>query len=403
MRPIITWLTVALLCFIVTSGAHAKDEQKQQLSQQTYESIMAAQKALDTGNTKKAITDLQRLAEELAEKPYEQAVVLQSLAHAHIARDNYAAAIPPLKHCIDLAALPEEPQQRARYNLATLYMATEKFGKAIDLLGTWFTQAREPKPEAYVMLATAHLQRKQYREAIKPLRTAIDMTTAPKESWYQSLLGAHSELKEYNRCAELLHLMLKLFPERTSYWRQLVGIQLTREKYQDALAVMELALLRGQLETEQEYLNLAQLYMHLNAPFKAAKLIEVQMKKGLLKASSKNWEYAANAWLLAREIEKAINALEQAIKGTGNSDLTLRLAQLYIEHEQWTKAADQLRRLLKDKKLQGNKAGRAWLLLGIAEIKSQESQRAFTAFTQAAKHPKTREPATQWLSYLNNQ
>ncbi len=384
------------------STLHAGE--KQRLSQKTYKTLIAARETLAAGNATKAVSNLQTLLATLPEKPYEQAVVLQSIAHAHISQEEYRLAIPPLRESLDLDVLPSEPQQQSRYSLIRLYMATEDFSKAIDLLKLWFAQAEPPRLEAYVILATAYLQLEHYQEAIEPLRKAIEMSQEPRENLHQSLLGIYSELQQYDQCVALLHTMLKLFPNRPAYWHQLVGIQLTREKNHDALAVMELAHLRGHLMKEQELINLVQLYMYLDVPHKAAALMQKEMDQGRINKTPENLEHLANAWLAAREMDRSIAAMEQAVAAdTKNIKLSLRLAQLYVENELWEEAAEQLQQTLKGKHLKDNAAGQAWLLLGIARIQTDKNKNdAALAFNEAAKFNTTREKATQWLTYLQN-
>jgi len=391
-------ILILLLCFACNAQAA---EKKKMLSQQTYKVLIAAQEAQEKGKSAQAISSLKQLLTQLQEKPYEQAIVQQSLAHAYIGQEDYAAAIPHLKRCIELNALPAEPQQQAHYNLIRLYMATEDFAEAIDLLKSWFAQVEKPQAEAYVMLATAHLQLTHYQNAIKPLRTAIEMTAEPKESWYQSLLGAYNELKKYDQCATLLHTMLARFPDRPNYWRQLVGIQLMQENYPAALATMELAYLHGHIETEQELLNLAQLYLHLNAPFKAATIIGNEMKRGHIEKTEKNWEHAANAWLLARESDKAVAALEKAKAMLQNPQLGLRLAQLYMESQRWSDADKTLKSIISDGKLSAANTGQAWMLLGIVRHETHSLDKARTAFQQAKEYRKTANSAKQWLAFLD--
>ncbi len=383
----------------VTSTTHAA--KKKSLSQHTYKMLMAAQESLGAGDTGRAISSLQKLLAELESRPYEQAIVLQGLSHAYISQEKYRSAIPPLKQSVALRALPDEPQQRAHYNLIRLYMATEDFAEAISQLEIWLDQVKTPPAEAYVMLATAHLQLEHYQSAIEPLRTAIKISKTPKESWYQSLLGAYNELEQHDHCATLLHTMLQRFPDRPNYWRQLVGIQLTQERYHDALATMELAYLRGHIKSEKELLNLAQLYLHLNAPYKAAALIEREIKQGHIDKSEKSWEHVANAWLLARETSKAIAALESAGITARNPQLGLQLARLYIESRRWAEADDTLSAIIDTGKLDAADTGQAWMLLGIVRHETKSTEAARTAFIQAGKYRKTASSARQWLAFLD--
>jgi tetratricopeptide (TPR) repeat protein len=401
IRPtLLSILTLIILAPLLGGPPPARADERPSVSQQTYEVLQEAQELLDKGQSTKALQRLEALVKQTASNPYEKAVALQSLANAQIERNDYAAAIPPLKRSVELAALPAEAQQQARYNLAQLYMATERYAPAIEQLKLWFKQAKSPPPDAYLLLGSAHLQLKQYRQAIEPLRRAIKLSKKPNEGWYQSLLGAYYEAKQYGDAVKLLHRMIRLFPDGADYWRQLSGIEMLRQRYGEALAVMELAYLNGQLKSEQDLLNLAQLYAQRDAPYKAAQLLEKELKTGRIKAGRKTWEQTANAWQLARELEPTVNALEQALEFGQRPELSLRLARLYLEVGRWNEAEQTLRRFLQTEK--GTQTDQAWLLLGIACHEGKSLEQARQAFSQALKSAKTRNQAQQWLSYLES-
>lgn len=395
--PILWVLSLTWVLFAPTLSAAAPS-----LSKLAYTTIQKAQESLAKGDTGQAVTTLKQLVDASAGRPYTQAVAMQSLAHAEIARDRPAAAIPLLKRSLALEVLPYDAQQRTRYNLAQLYMATEKFSDAVAQLNIWFADTKQAKAEAYALLGSAHLQLRQFRSAVKPLRQAIKRSNKPRESWYQGLLGAYSELKEYAQCVKLLRTMIKVFPERASYWRQLAGIELLRQRYADALAVMHLAYLRGHLEAERDLLNLAQLYAQRDAPYKAAQLIEKEIATGRIRSRRKHWEQAANAWYQARETKRSIRALEKAIKhGGANSRLGLRLANLYLEAENWQLAEARLLGVVKAP-LDDAERGRAWLLLGIARHNGNALEQAKSAFAKASQFKASQKDANQWLTYLQS-
>ncbi|MDJ0806017.1 MAG: tetratricopeptide repeat protein [Gammaproteobacteria bacterium] len=371
------------------------------LSQRTYQELQSIEGLLDAGKSSQALRRLEKLLDKTAKRPYEQAVTLQSLAHAYIDQGNYQKAIPNLERSLQLKALPDDVQQRSRYNLAQLYLATERFSKAIELLKLWFQDNAAPSPEAYLMLGSAYLQLKQYANAVTPLQKAIRLSQQPKEGWYQSLLGAHYELKDYQQCVNLLHRMLKIFPDNPAYWRQLSGMEMLRKNNRQALAVMELAYLRGHLTQERDLLNLAQLYSLLDTPYKAARLLEKEIERGRLKAKAKTWEQAANAWYQAKELDASIAAYEKAVSKGAGSEVSLRLAQLYLESQRWADAREQLQKIVKAQDTQAK--DRSWLLLGIACYEDKAEDQARTAFQQAMKFQKTRNEAEQWLAFLDKQ
>ncbi|WP_303907154.1 tetratricopeptide repeat protein [Thiohalomonas denitrificans] len=394
------WVWIALWLLLAAGPLQAADQPM--LSKQTYQVLKTTQEWLSTGATARAETRLKELARETDGQAYDQAVVLQSLAHAQLASENYSAAIPNLERSLELGVLPEEAQQSIRFNLAQLYMATERFPSAIDILNRWFQDAGAERAGAYVMLGSAYYQLKQFRNAIPPMRKAIELADVPKESWYQTLLSAYSEIKDYPNSVNLLHTMLKHFPDQPTYWRQLAGLELMRERYPEALSVMELAYLRGYLETERELRNFAQLYTHSDAPYLAAQVIEQAIADGKMEPGRKNLEQAANAWYQAREYERAIAALEQVVAIDKDPELGLRLAQLYISAQRWADAEASLKRLLDQQRLAGKRAAKAWLLLGITRYERNNLEQAKGAFLAATRDASTRPDAEQWLSFLEH-
>lgn len=377
-------------------------EDEPTLSKQTYQVLKSTQQWIETGETRRAVNRLKALVKETAGRPYDQAVVLQSLAHARLAGEAYAAAIPDLRRSLELDVLPQAAEQNIRLNLAQLYLATEAFPSAIELATLWLQYAETPRAKVYVLLGSAHYQLKQFKEAISPLRKAIVLSESPKESWYQSLLSAYNEVEDYSNAVSLLHTMLKRFPERSAYWRQLAGIEMLRERYPEALAVMELAYLRGHLETERDLRNLAQLYIHGEAPYQAAQVIEQGISDGLIQADRKHLELAANAWYQAREHQRAIGALERALAADPDPELGLRLAQLYISTQQWANAEQSLRQLIDQKSLPDKRMAKAWLLLGIARYERDSLEEAKNAFLAASQEISIRPEAEQWLAFLEH-
>ncbi|MCW8945302.1 MAG: tetratricopeptide repeat protein [Sedimenticola sp.] len=374
---------------------------KQTLSKRSYQVLETTQSWIDAGESSRAIKRLKELVLETAEQPYEQAIVLQSLAHAFISVENYAAAIPNLQRSLALNVLPEGAAQQIRYNLAQLYMATEGYKEAALIMEQWLRSNAAAPAEAYVLLGSAYLQLKQYKKATGPLRKAIEMSEAPKESWYQNLLAAYSELKDYKKCTGLLRTMLRRFPSRSVYWSQLAGFEVMLQRYQQALAVMELAYLQGYLKSERDLLNLAQLYAMRDAAYKAGALLEKEIKAGRVKTTRKNWEQLANAWQQARELAGTIAALEQAVKLEPGGKLNLRLGQLYMEVKRWNDAERIIQQVIDRKNDNDELRARAWLLLGIAHYENGRIETSAFAFQSAKNFPHVRKDADQWLSYLD--
>jgi tetratricopeptide (TPR) repeat protein len=370
------------------------------LSPQVYQRLSEVQELMGQGEYAAAEQRLNRLLPELAPRGYEKAVGLQMLALTQGARQRYRQAAQSLAASVALEVLPEDAQQQARYDLAQLYLAADMPAQAVPVIETWFQQAEQPAAAAYFLLGTAYVQSKQYRKAISPLQRAIETAQSPDESWFQTLLATHYELADYQSCAKVLESMVRLFPER-DYWQQLAGVYLLLHRDERALTVLELAHRQQRLQREQDLLQLAQLYLAQDIPFKAAQLLDTAMQSGAVAASADNLELLAGAWAQARERSKAIAAYQRALRAGAKAQLGLYLAELYIEDEHWEQAAATVETLLKRGGL--SDPGDAWLLLGIARYESSAFDAARSAFNEAARYKDASAAARQWLEHLRQQ
>jgi len=167
-----------------------------------------------------------------------------------------------------------------------------------------------------------------------------------------------------------------------------------------ALAALELAFRYGVLTSEQSLLQLAQLYLAAGVPYKAARLIEQQLKSGTISNTAQHRELLAYAWSSARERTQAISALERALQDKATPELRLRLAQWYVEVGKWravTEVLAPINGIANDRT-----TSQARLLLGMAYFELGETDAAREAFSQARQFPKTSQSAQQWLDFIES-
>lgn len=370
----------------------------QTLSPLTYQQLTEVHELIDQQAYDAAAVALQGLLQDVQQRPYEKAVVLQTLGYVEVSRETYPAAIRALEQSLALQQLPDDTQQRLRYDLAQLYVEENQAGKAVHTLEAWFQQTDKAPAEAYVLLGHAYAQQQQYRKAIPPLVRAIELADQPHADWYEALLAMHYELQSYPDCVPLLENMIRLFPQRHRYWQQLAGVHLALKDYDAALTALELAYRDGALKKEQQLIQLVQLYLYTGIPYKAARLLEDHMRTGGIQNNARHRELLARAWSSAKQRMQAIQALEKAVSAESTPELRLRLAQWYFEDERWQAAASILEPLVRDKT--NGATGQAWLLLGIARFEQHDREAARKAFLSAAQSSDTGTSAQQWLEFI---
>lgn len=383
-------LAVALLCW-------AGLVQAQTLSESTYRRLTRIHELIGEENYPDALSKLDSLLPSTKYSPYETAMVYQTYGFVWAQKGDYRKAADYFKKAINLEALPEAQLEGMKYSLGQFQIAVEEYREGVITLEDYIASAKNPvPPEARVLLATAYAQLKRYKKALVPLTQAIRESKEPKEQWYQLKLALHYEQNDYKRCAGTLRDMIALFPLKEKYWKQLSGMLLEIKEDEEALAVLGLAERRGYLDESKELINLGNLYLYLDIPFKAANIVDEGLRSGAIEASEKHYELLSNAWVGARETAKAIDALAKAVALTDDGELALRLAYLYVEKEDWSKV---LPTLAKARELGVDKPGEAAMLQGIAAAELGRFDEAIEAFRAAAKYDSTREDARAWANH----
>lgn len=399
-KPSRNGLVAALLISVALGlvSSHAAAAGKS-LSPHTYKTLTTTQQLMEQGAYNDSLKKLGTLLDAPGLSNYEEAVVQQMLGHVQLSRESFAAAIKAFERSLALQQLPQTTEQQLRYNLGQLYLTGEQPDKAITILEAWFDDEPAPSAQAHVLLAQAYAQEKQYRKAIPLLETANSLSNTPHAEWYEALLAMHYELQAYRDCVPLLKKMIRLFPRQTGYWQQLAGVHMALNNQDAALSALELAFRQDALNSEQEVIQLVQLYLSAGIPYKAARLLEQQMETGKISNTARHRELLAHAWTSARERKQAISALERAIQDDAKPELRLRLAQWYIEAEDWRAVTRMLAPLEGEKNTYTTSQAR--LLLGIAHFELGNTGAARAAFQRAREFPKTSKTAQQWLDFIH--
>nr|WP_305909762.1 tetratricopeptide repeat protein [Methylomarinum sp. Ch1-1]MDP4522696.1 tetratricopeptide repeat protein [Methylomarinum sp. Ch1-1] len=146
---------------------------------------------------------------------------------------------------------------------------------------------------------------------------------------------------------------------------------------------------------------LTNLFLYVGSPYKGAKLLSETIANKRVRSNSRNWETLANAWLQAKEFDKAISALETASKLNEKGSLYQQLGQIYVEQEQWQKAIDAFNKAVNKGGLKH--PGTAYLLMGMSYYELGNVKQARSAFNKAKAYKKQKKSALQWLDYISNQ
>ncbi|QHS11162.1 tetratricopeptide repeat protein [Sinimarinibacterium sp. NLF-5-8] len=367
------------------------------LSEPTYRQLERVHELIAKKQEAEALKRAQALLGKVS-GDYEKAVIQQTLGFIYVAQNNYKEAIKAFEASLALEALPQQPYEQMLFNVAQLYFQEGKTDQAISRLEQYLKEVTtKPNADVYILLASAYADRKRYKDALPQVDKAIASSSTPKESWLQLKLALHYELKQFAQCAEVLTKLITLAPIKQDYWKQLSSVLFEIKRDKESLAVLALAERQGFLKTEGEVRNLANVYLLLNIPLKAARVLEQGIERNLLKGDEKTLTQIGDAYTMARNYAKAEGVYRQAAQTAANGELYFKLAQIFVEDERW---ADALPMLQQAQSKGVKKPGEAAFLEGVAAFNKGDRRRALTALRKAQQYPESRNNASQWINHI---
>ncbi len=371
------------------------------LGRLVYERLTAIQRQLADEAYPEAIRALQDLLTRQGLSTFERAVLHETLGYAHSQRGDYAQAATAFAAALQYPDLPTDRLANNLYNRAQMEFASEQPEAAAQSLKRYLSLVATPDDEARLLLCKTYLVLERWSEALAAIRPLLADHPHPKTEWYRLQLAAQWELKEYAAAAATLRVLLRRDPEQPAYWQELVAVYTQAGAQSKAVAILELMRQRGLLTEARDIEDLALRYLHIDRPYRAAQRLTEALNTGRLPRTSDTLERLAQAWLAARESERARDVLTQAAPLAANGELYLQLAQLEYVREAWSATESAARAAIRQGGLKH--PGQAYLLLGIAGWQQGQSTTAREALTQAARYPQTQRTAQSWLAAVNAQ
>ena len=399
MRIAVTLALAVLLCGIQPITDVVAGTASRQLSERTWKQLNKVHELMHRERYEEALAGLDRLRPRVERRPYENALLLQTYAHIHARQEHYPRAIEALQQCLSLKSLPKDATKQSLYLLAQLQLASSDYGAAAASLEQWFALEKNPAPAAHALAGTVYAYLEAWPRAVRHLRQAIELARQPDENWYRQLLAVYYDSRQYQAAVDLLQQLITGSPDDKLYLLQLSSVYHELGNDTRAVAAMELAYLRGLLTKETELLNLARYYLYVDLPYKAGQLLEQALHDGSITPGVEHWRLLIDAWIRAREMERALTATQRALDVTPNAQLHLLQAQLLAGKEQWSGVIRSIEAAFSAG--QPNSPGEAHLLQGIAHYRSQQIAPAQAAFERARHFDDTRDQATRWQKNLD--
>lgn len=387
--------------FAAISANSAEEEKREapQIDAATGKRLNEAIEAVNAEKFNEAKAALSKLNMEKL-SPYEKSRVEQMFASIASSENDYAGASRHLQAAVATGGMTDEEILSAKYQIAQLFLVQEKWREGADALKQWFALTPTPNSGAYYLLAIAYYRLDDHKSAIEPAQKAMDLAEKPQANWIELVLALRLEREEYDKALPLLKHLVQLAPEKRGNWIQLSAVYRQMEKYEEALAVAQLSYMAGMFESESDLKSLGDLQAFTGVPFRAAKLLEEEIKKGRVTADEKTLEKVSYMWIAARSYDRAMVPLTKAASLHNNGDLFVRIAEIKVRDEKWKDAETAMRSAFAKGNLKD--PGNGQLLMGISLLRQKEIKEARAAFVKAVQFPKVAAQAKSWIAHIDS-
>lgn len=338
------------------------------------------------------------------EDSYERALINQLYGQFYALQRDYKSAIPWFEKALAKSRLPFAADLQVTYSLSQCYFQTGRYKDVIKTLENYRVKAskrgQNMAPVQLMVLGIAYFQEADILNAYTNISEANATATKLNEEWLQYEFALAVKLEKFDEAINVGQFLVFVNPEKKSYWKQLSGVYYGSESEELSLAGLELAYENDVLDKEKDYIDLARYFMYKELPIKAIDVLNDGINIKKVKQNRKNYEFLADAYFLAKDRVKGIDALIKAEALEKDADLSYKIARFAFENEDWSKAIT----YFSQAKKQGYEKypGRLELLLGISYFEISNYEEALASLNESLEFDTSNSAAEGWISYIKD-
>ncbi|MCY4256396.1 MAG: hypothetical protein OXE48_00465 [Gammaproteobacteria bacterium] len=381
--------------------AEEREEPSASMSESFYRRLSRAHELLEEDSLAEALELMDRIRTDRL-SDYEGAQLFQTYGFVYSQLDREDEAFEAFGKCLELDALPTAVQQGIVYSMAGYYAGQERFEESNQTLLRWFRYQIDPVADAYILMGANFAQRERMREALPYVARANQLSEQPNESWRNLQLAIHVELGQLAEAIDLLKENIGIWPDNLRYYVVLSSLYMQTENDEGALAALTIPWFRGMLAEESDILNLARLNLFLENPARAGMVLEEAMKRGDVQENIENLGVLLNAWTMAREMDRAVDAIDKLAQLSEDGEYYHRKAMLLNESGDWEGVVESCRLAIEKGGLE--RPGDVWVLKGVALAELRRFDDAVAAFESAKRNSneEIRRNANAWIGYVRD-
>lgn len=378
-----------------------REEPPASMSESFYRRLSRTHELLDEDNLTEALDLMDRIRTDRL-SDYEAAQLYQTYGFVYSQLEREGEAFDAFEKCLELDALPTMVQQGIVYSVAGYYSGQERFEESNSTLLRWFRYEAEPRSEAYILMGANFAQQEMMQDALPYVIRANELAEAPNESWRNLQLAIHVELHQVPEAIEVLKENIGIWPDKLRFYQVLSGLYMEVNNDEGALSALTIPWHRGMLETESDILSLARLNLYLENPARAGEVLYQAMEQGHVEENFDNLRLLLNSWTMAREMDRAVDAIDKLAELADDGEFFHRKAMLLNETGDWDGVVNSCRRALEKGGLEN--PGEVWILQGVALAELRRFDEAIDAFESAKRDgsDNIRRNANAWIGYVRD-
>ena len=344
-----------------------------------------------------ALTSLKSMAESRPANSSDRGYIIYERAVLLLQQDQPDLARSELEQA--LSGQSETYVPRLRLLLAQLLLMEQELEDALSQLLIWESQIESPRSSELALLGYTYLRLERFEDAAAILERTISLTKTPQAQWIELLAFSYTRIGRTEEALALLENIISTQPDQARWWRQLASIYLLLDDIPKGAAGLTVSSIVEELSFEDSR-RLAGLFTALNMPADAATVLSTAMEKESYVPDFENQMLLAEMWVLARELDLAIDGFEAASAIQDSGEPALKMGQLYMQWEKYQEARDALTASIQA--YGEDTPPQVHYLLAVAEINLGNLEAASNALIRLEDDDSYSERAENLIRYIQN-
>ena len=259
---------------------------------------------------------------------FEKSTLLNFYTNYYLNIEDYPGAIGIFLQMLEIETLRADIRLRTHRSLGQLYASEEDWQGSIDNYEQWRNLSDTEDEIVYRGLSYAHYQLENFEEAkpfwIARMELLLDAGETLEREDYAYLNGLYFTLEDFESALELTKTMIVLYDNKTD-WQNLSAIYAGLENDDRGLQALNLYYLKGMMDDDTRFINLAQSLAGVDLPYTGAKILSEGLEKEIVETDEENLTRLTQMHLMANEFDDALEPAMAAAEAdeTGNGYDTL--------------------------------------------------------------------------------